>query len=271
MGHCRVRIRWMSLTIGINHSDWAIKPNYISLLAIWKSIESYAIFFILGSTKSCAYLYMCKLSLTLFKRVMVKSPYRNQLFGPAFTRYPVFQWYPQSKEILWNLGMKCWNSAFTAQGLRVIIAGRTGRSRENICKSSGGAQEKRKTGCNSVYNQNWWKNSVWVPVILFCKIFIPSHMSDALLSPNWPFSSPNRLTLWITLMPKFHSNHCLEAYWCTCSSTYGTRSPTMIVDQYFVWCTQKIKDLKNSNFNDQILHGIYKALWSSRLQSAESF
>jgi len=46
---------------------------------------------------------------------------------------------------------------------------------------------------------------VWVVVILFCKIFIPSHMFDALLSRNWPFSPPNRLTLWITLMPKFHS------------------------------------------------------------------
>ncbi len=27
----------------------------------------------------------------------------------------------QSKEILWNLGLKCWNSAFNAQGSRVII------------------------------------------------------------------------------------------------------------------------------------------------------
>jgi hypothetical protein len=35
--------------------------------------------------------------------------------------YPLFQWYPQSKEILWNLGMKCWNSAFNAQGSRVVI------------------------------------------------------------------------------------------------------------------------------------------------------
>jgi len=34
---------------------------------------------------------------------------------------PIFPWYPQSKEILLNVGMKCWNSAFNAQGLRVII------------------------------------------------------------------------------------------------------------------------------------------------------
>jgi hypothetical protein len=29
-------------------------------------------------------------------------------------------------------------------------------SSENICSSSGGAQEKGKTGYNSVYHQNWW-------------------------------------------------------------------------------------------------------------------
>ncbi len=29
----------------------------------------------------------------------------------AFARYPLSQWYPQSKEILLNLGMKCWNSS----------------------------------------------------------------------------------------------------------------------------------------------------------------
>jgi hypothetical protein len=31
---------------------------------------------------------------------------------------------------------------------------------------------------------------VWVPVILLCKIFIPSYTFDALLCRNWPFSPP---------------------------------------------------------------------------------
>ncbi len=43
---------------------------------------------------------------------------------------------------------------------------------------------------------------VWVPVTSFCKIIIPSYMFDALLYQNRPFSSPNRLTLWITLVCK---------------------------------------------------------------------
>jgi hypothetical protein len=56
-------------------------------------------------------------------------------------------------------------------------------------------QGKGKRGWNSVYHQNWWKKLVWLPVISFSKIFIPSYAFDALLCRNWPFSPPNRLTL----------------------------------------------------------------------------
>jgi hypothetical protein len=41
---------------------------------------------------------------------------------------------------------------------------------------------------------------VWVPVILFCKIFVPSYAFDALLCQNWLFSPPSRVTLPITLL-----------------------------------------------------------------------
>jgi hypothetical protein len=51
----------------------------------------------------------------------IKSPSFSPLISSAFTHNPLFQWYLQSKEILLNLGMKCWNSAFNAQGSRVII------------------------------------------------------------------------------------------------------------------------------------------------------
>jgi hypothetical protein len=34
---------------------------------------------------------------------------------------PYYSLFPQSKDIWLNLGMKCWNSAFNAQGSRVII------------------------------------------------------------------------------------------------------------------------------------------------------
>ncbi len=40
----------------------------------------------------------------------------------------------------------------------------------------------------------------WVPVISFCKIFIPSYVFDVLLCQSWRFLAPNRLTLRTTLM-----------------------------------------------------------------------
>jgi hypothetical protein len=45
----------------------------------------------------------------------------HPVFEPPFTHYPLFQWYPQSNEILSNLSMKCWNSGFHAKGWIVII------------------------------------------------------------------------------------------------------------------------------------------------------
>jgi hypothetical protein len=115
----------------------------------------------------------------------IKSPSVARPISSAFAPYPLFEWYPQSKEILLNLGMKCWNSAFDTQGSRVIIGvvqvgavkyirstrfesnyrNCTGRNRENICSSSGGAQEKGKTGRNWVYHQNWWKISLYVVAV----------------------------------------------------------------------------------------------------------
>jgi hypothetical protein len=41
---------------------------------------------------------------------------------------------------------------------------------------------------------------VWIPVISFHKIFIPSYAFDAVVYHSWPFSPPNRLTLGITLL-----------------------------------------------------------------------
>ncbi len=60
---------------------------------------------------------------------------------------PSFQCSPQSKEFLLNLSMKCWNSAFNAQGSRGFYSSCTrssSRSSENICNSSGGAPGKRE-------------------------------------------------------------------------------------------------------------------------------
>jgi len=60
-------------------------------------------------------------SILKIKEISIKSPSFHPVFGPAVTPYSLFQWCSQSKEILLNLSMKCWNSGFNTQGLRIII------------------------------------------------------------------------------------------------------------------------------------------------------
>ncbi len=65
-------------------------------------------------------------------KLAVKSPLVSPRIPSAFTPYPLFQWYSQSKKFMLNLSMYDYSSC-------------TGRSSENICRRSGGAQEKGKT------------------------------------------------------------------------------------------------------------------------------
>jgi hypothetical protein len=50
----------------------------------------------------------------------------------SFTPYPLFQWYLQSKEILLNLSMKCWNLAFNAHvgAVKIVEAVEAFRKKE---------------------------------------------------------------------------------------------------------------------------------------------
>jgi hypothetical protein len=55
--------------------------------------------------------------------------------------------------------MKCLNSAFSAQGSRVIIGVvQVAWSVWIYIAASGDAQEKGKRGWISIYQQYWWKN-----------------------------------------------------------------------------------------------------------------
>jgi hypothetical protein len=49
---------------------------------------------------------------------------------------------------------------------------------------------------------------VWIAVISFCKIFIPSYAFDNLF---WLFSPPNHMMLWVTLLDQRFS-WCLDSY-----------------------------------------------------------
>ncbi len=72
---------------------------------------------------------------------------------------PLFQWYWQkSNEILLNLSMKRWNSAFNAQGSRVIIvAVQVGAVKIYVAAVE--ALTREQTGDETQFNtKNWWKN-----------------------------------------------------------------------------------------------------------------
>jgi hypothetical protein len=111
----------------------------------------------------------------LLIRVIYKVTLSSPCLWASFHPYPLFQWYPQSKDIRLNLSMKCWNSAFNARGPRLTnCCSCTVRSSENICSDSGDAQERGKTGWNSVYHQNWWFSEFHLQLhanVLFCRFF----------------------------------------------------------------------------------------------------
>jgi hypothetical protein len=80
-------------------------------------------------------------------------------------------------------GMNCCNSAFNLMhkgSRRIIVSCCRGRSTENICSTSGGAEEKGKTGMKlRLPPKLVEKKLVWVRVISLCKIFVPSYTCDA--------------------------------------------------------------------------------------------
>jgi len=116
----------------------------------------------------------------------------------------------------------------------------TGKSNENICSSSGGAQEKGRTRWNSVYHQNWWF-SVSPPLnanVFFSRFF--------LISPcvwwNAGFWRCVCLTLRITLMCEWH----LKYEWVAPFSypSIEKHSPSTL-DQYLTYI--KIMNLWRSS------------------------
>ncbi len=94
-----------------------------------------------------------------FVQLSIKSP---TLFTPSslcfHTPSPLSEWYPQSREILLYLSMKCWNSVYNAKGSRLIIVVVYIWAVKIYGSSSEGAEGKWKRGWNSVYQQTWWKN-----------------------------------------------------------------------------------------------------------------
>jgi hypothetical protein len=87
--------------------------------------------------------------------------------------------------------MKRWNLAFNAQGSRLIIVFAQVEAVKIYVAAVKALREKERGD----ETPKLVEKLVWLPVISFSKIFIPSYAFDALLCRNWPFSPPNRLTL----------------------------------------------------------------------------
>jgi len=79
----------------------------------------------------------------------VKSPCFWASFHPSILS---FEWGPQCKEILLNLGMKCWNSAFNLQGPRLIIVVVQVGAMKIYVEALRKKERGSKTRWNSVYH-----------------------------------------------------------------------------------------------------------------------
>jgi hypothetical protein len=95
--------------------------------------------------------------------------------------------------------MQCWNSTFNAQGLRInIVIVQVGAAKIYVAAVK--ALMKKDRGDETQFTTKiGGKNEFGFPLFSFVE-FILSYTFDALLCRNWPFSSPNHLTLPISLL-----------------------------------------------------------------------
>ncbi len=98
----------------------------------------------------------------------------------------------QSNEILLNLSLKCWNSAFNAQGSRVnVVVVPVGAVKIYVTEVEAIGKKERA-------GETQFTRQTRVPVLYFCKI--PRSSFDAMMSKLAILAPPNSLTLWITLI-----------------------------------------------------------------------
>jgi len=121
------------------------------------------------------------------------------------SQYEMLKLSPQRKEILLNLSMKCWNSAFDTQSSRLIIVVVQLGAVKIYVAAVEALRKKGKTGWRwnpaKLYHQNWWF-SEFHPLlnanVLFCRFFCKSltRVYDQTQGSGAVFF----LTLWITLL-----------------------------------------------------------------------
>jgi hypothetical protein len=104
-------------------------------------------------------------------RVICKVTLSARLFSLPI---PCFIDIRKSKEILLHLSMKCGNSAFHAQGSRLItVVVHVGEAKIYVTPV-GAVRKKERQDETQFTTKIGGKKLVWVPVISFCEIFIPN-------------------------------------------------------------------------------------------------
>jgi hypothetical protein len=131
--------------------------------------------------------------------------------GPLSSPIPSFSGICKGKTFLLNLSMKCWNSGFSARGLRLIIVVVQLGAAKIYVAASRGAQEKGKTGWNSVYHQNRCFFFSFIPRDWMLMYFFAGFCwISPCVWPNSGFWCYFFLTLWKTIMypPNKLGNFC---------------------------------------------------------------
>jgi hypothetical protein len=110
-----------------------------------------------------------KRDIRIIQKVTLSSPSLLACFHPLSPLSVC----PQSNEILFKSQYEMLKLSIECTRFESNYNSCTGRSSENICNTSGGAQEKRKDRMKLSLPPKLVEKLVCVPVISFCKIFIP--------------------------------------------------------------------------------------------------
>jgi hypothetical protein len=121
----------------------------------------------------------CRLNKLIIKVTLSFTPYLL-CFHPLS---PLFSGYPQSKNFLLNLSMKCWNSAFNAQRFESNYSSCTGRSSVKIYVAAVEALRKRERGDETQFTTKIG----WEKLVCFGSQFLPFLKFHSQLSVLIPY------------------------------------------------------------------------------------
>jgi len=145
----------------------------------------------------------------LIRVIICKVTLSSPCFWASFHPYPLFQWYPQSKDIRLNLSMKCWNSAFNAWGPRLTYRSSscTVRRSENIYTATEETlrKEERQDETQFTTKIDGFLSFISSCMLMYFFVGFFFLWISSCVWPNSGFWCCVFLTLWITLLTSWNS------------------------------------------------------------------